>query len=174
MSVKTLTKTMTVNVFYVILICLLCSYIGISSAASFEQEVLDAHNFYRARHNAPPLELNDDLSDLATDWAKYLLATKRMEHRENSGYGENIYMAVGGDLDGSDAVKSWYDEIEDYNWRRPSFQMNTGHFTQVVWKGSKELGVGFAKCGNTIYVVCNYDPPGNYINMFQKNVSPAN
>ncbi|KAL7741057.1 hypothetical protein ACLKA6_013490 [Drosophila palustris] len=177
MSVKTLHKKMSVNVFYVILICLLCSYLGISSAAtveSFEQEVLDAHNFYRARHNAPPLRLDDDLSELATEWAQHLLATRRMEHREDSGYGENIYMAMGGDLDPKDAVKSWYDEIEDYDWSRPSFQMDTGHFTQVVWKGSKELGVGVAKRGNTMYVVCNYNPPGNYMNMFKKNVIPAN
>lgn len=68
-----------------------------------------------------------------------------MEHRQNSGYGENIYMASGGRLTGTDAVRSWYDEIKQYNWRSPSFQMNTGHFTQVVWKGSQQLGVGYAR-----------------------------
>lgn len=36
----------------------------------FEQEVLEAHNAYRAKHNAPPLELDDNLSQLATSWAK--------------------------------------------------------------------------------------------------------
>lgn len=166
---------MNVNNLFVIFICLLCSFLGVSSAASaksFEKEVLDAHNSYRARHNAPPLQLNDKLSNLATDWAKYLLANNRMEHRKNSGYGENIYMASGGNLAGTDAVRSWYNEIKYYNWNHPSFQMNTGHFTQVVWKSSKKLGVGFARRGNTIYVVCNYDPPGNYMNQFQQNVSP--
>lgn len=68
-----------------------------------------------------------------------------MEHRQNSGYGENIYMASGGNLKGADAVRSWYEEIGQYNWNSPSFQGNTGHFTQVVWKSSTELGVGFAK-----------------------------
>jgi len=68
-----------------------------------------------------------------------------MEHRKNSGYGENIYMASGGNLAGTDAVRSWYNEIKYYNWNHPSFQMNTGHFTQVVWKSSKKLGVGFAR-----------------------------
>ncbi|XP_064535158.1 Golgi-associated plant pathogenesis-related protein 1 isoform X1 [Drosophila montana] len=145
---------------------------GYDSQESFEQEVLKAHNAHRAQHNAPPLELDGSLNKLATNWAQHLLANNRMEHRQNSGYGENIYMASGGNLGGADAVDSWYNEINDYNWRSPSFQMNTGHFTQVVWKSSKRLGVGFARRGNTIYVVCNYDPPGNYNNMYRENVSP--
>lgn len=47
-----------------------------------------------------------------------------------------------------------------------------GHFTQVVWKGSTELGVGMATNGNKVYVVGQYRPPGN-INTkeyFEKNV----
>ncbi|XP_032595508.1 Golgi-associated plant pathogenesis-related protein 1 [Drosophila grimshawi] len=142
------------------------------STQAFEQEVLKAHNSYRTRHNAPPLQLNEQLSKLSTDWAKYLLAKNRMEHRQNSGYGENIYMASGGNLTGTDAVTSWYNEIHQYNWQRPSFQSNTGHFTQVVWRSSTQLGVGFARRGNTIYVVCNYDPPGNFMNQFPENVHP--
>ena len=48
-----------------------------------------------------------------------------------------------------------------------------GHFTQVVWKGTKEMGVGraTARSGN-IYVVANYSPPGNMQGAFQANVFP--
>lgn len=51
--------------------------------------------------------------------------------------------------------------------------MHTGHFTQVVWKGSKEMGVGraTARSGN-IYVVANYAPGGNMQGSFQANVLP--
>ncbi|XP_068151979.1 Golgi-associated plant pathogenesis-related protein 1 [Drosophila tropicalis] len=142
------------------------------SAQEFQREVLNAHNTYRALHDAKPLMLSAKLNQLATQWAQHLLATNSMQHRQNSGYGENIYMASGGNLSGTDAVRSWYNEVTQYNWQRPSFQMNTGHFTQVVWKNSTELGVGFAKRGNTIFVVCNYNPPGNYNNMYRENVSP--
>ncbi|XP_030384505.1 Golgi-associated plant pathogenesis-related protein 1-like [Scaptodrosophila lebanonensis] len=142
------------------------------SRDKFAREVLDAHNAYRKDHGAPPLRLNQEVSKIATQWAEHLLSNNTMQHRPNNRYGENIYWASGGNLTGTDAVRSWYNEINQYSWRRPSFQTKTGHFTQVVWKASRELGVGFARRGNTIYVVCNYDPPGNYANMFQQNVAP--
>lgn len=43
-----------------------------------------------------------------------------------------------------EAVKAWYDEIKSYNFDKAEFTPQTGHFTQVVWKGSQKLGVGFA------------------------------
>ena len=51
--------------------------------------------------------------------------------------------------------------------------MHPGHFTQLVWKGSKEMGVGraTARSGN-IYVVANYAPTGNMQGAFQANVLP--
>ena len=54
--------------------------------------------------------------------------------------------------------------------------MDTGHFTQLVWKGSSELGVGTAtgkKRGmNCLYVVFRYKKGGNISNRgyFEKNV----
>jgi pathogenesis-related protein 1 len=37
-----------------------------------------------------------------------------------------------------------------------------GHYTQVVWKNSMEVGGGMAICDNKSQVwVCNYNPPGN-------------
>ena len=48
-----------------------------------------------------------------------------------------------------------------------------GHFTQVVWKGSKEIGVGKAqgRDGKTI-VVASYRPAGNMVGSFRDNVLP--
>lgn len=66
-----------------------------------------------------------------------------LQHRKNNKYGENLFMSTGiGTKIHELAVKSWYDEIQNYNFNRPGFSPNTGHFTQVVWKTSKELGVG--------------------------------
>jgi hypothetical protein len=79
------------------------------------------------------------------------------------------------DAIGAEATDAWYDEIKLYSFNRPGFSMGTGHFTQVVWKGSKKLGVGFATTGNgkSLYVVAQYSPPGNYMGQFGQNVLPA-
>ena len=49
-----------------------------------------------------------------------------------------------------------------------------GHFTQVVWKSSRQLGVGKAKSsdGRQVFVVCMYHPAGNYVGRYKENVSP--
>lgn len=55
--------------------------------------------------------------------------------------------------------------------------METGHFTQVVWKSSITLGIGKAvvpkgnmKC---TYIVARYRPAGNYMGKFQAEVLPG-
>ncbi|XP_076139737.1 GLI pathogenesis-related 2 [Alosa pseudoharengus] len=147
------------------------------TGSAFEKETLEAHNTYRQRHGAAPLTLNKDLSRSAQKWAEYLLASKKMQHSQ-ADYGENLYYAWSSapkQLKGKEAVDSWYNEIKNYSFSRPGFQSNTGHFTQVVWKGSEKLGVGLATDGKTTFVVCQYLPAGNISNpgYFEKNVLPA-
>ena len=46
-----------------------------------------------------------------------------------------------------------------------------GHFTQVVWKASKEFGVGKAKTRDgKWFVVANYYPAGNVQGSYAENV----
>ena len=52
------------------------------------------------------------------------------------------------------------------------FHSAVGHFTQMVWKDSKELGVGKAIKGQHVFVVCNFRPMGNQLNGFKENVLP--
>ncbi len=54
------------------------------------------------------------------------------------------------------------------------FNSGIGHFTQVVWKGSQEVGFGKAhgKDGR-VFVVGNYHPAGNVMGQFEENVFPA-
>ena len=47
----------------------------------------------------------------------------------------------------------------------------SGHFTQVVWKESRELGFGYAQASNGAwYYCCNYYPAGNMQGQFPPNV----
>lgn len=51
-------------------------------------------------------------------------------------------------------------------------QTLSGHFTQVIWKNSTYLGVGAVVWEKGLFVVCNYEPPGNIIGAFVVNVPP--
>lgn len=78
---------------------------------------------------------------------------------------------MGAKINGKVPVKNWYDEIKKFRFGFTQFTMETGHFTQVIWKNSKELGIGMVEKNNgEIYVVANYDPPGNYQGQFQQMV----
>lgn len=68
----------------------------------------------------------------------------QLVHSSNNKYGENLLLHYR-DVTGEEVVKAWYEEIDQYNFRAAKFNWNSGHFTQVVWKNSKELGVGIAK-----------------------------
>ncbi|XP_043914400.1 uncharacterized protein LOC122790830 [Protopterus annectens] len=141
----------------------------------FEKEFLDAHNAYRKQHGAPPLQLSKDLCKSSQKWADHLLAIRTLKHSQ-SDMGENLYYKQSSgiyDISGKEPVESWYKEIENYNFSRPGFQSNTGHFTQVVWKDSTEVGVGKATDGKGLFfVVGQYSPAGNVTNLgyFEKNV----
>ncbi|XP_033877142.3 uncharacterized protein LOC117412703 isoform X1 [Acipenser ruthenus] len=148
----------------------------VTSGKNFDCEFLAAHNTYRQLHGAEPLRLNRALCKSAQSWAEHMLAIKTMKHSSTSN-GENLYYAwssASNNIAGSKAVDSWYSEIKDYSFSNPGFGSNTGHFTQVVWKSSTELGVGKATDGNTVYVVGHYSPAGNITNpgYFQSNVLP--
>uniref|UniRef100_A0A1A9VV03 SCP domain-containing protein n=1 Tax=Glossina austeni TaxID=7395 RepID=A0A1A9VV03_GLOAU len=140
-------------------------------ADAFEDECLKSHNKYRDMHGCPPLVLNKELNTYSTEWAEHLVRTDKFEHRTDNRYGENLYCTSGSSTPkAEDAVKSWYDEISKYNYKNAGFHANTGHFTQVVWKKSKQLGVGRATKDRTTIVVCNYEPQGNVVDHFPENV----
>ena len=142
---------------------------------AFRNEALSVHNDYRSNHNAPPLKLNSKLNDIAQKYAEQLAKKDTMVHSKNKmdgqDLGENLFMCGGYMITGKDMTKAWYDEIYDYDFKKPDFKSGTGHFTQVVWVGSKEVGFGAAKSkSGNYYGVANYFPPGNYIGEFEENV----
>ena len=106
-----------------------------------KKETLKSHKDYREIHGAKKLKWDIKLEKFAQDWCSYLAANDKWEHSKDSGYGENLYKSsswtqgqgstASTDGAGTNAVKSWYDEIKDYNFNSPGFSSGTGHFTQV-------------------------------------------
>jgi uncharacterized protein YkwD len=143
-----------------------------------------AHNHFRRLHvGTPDVEWDTGMAAEAQVWADKLAGLGYMEHsRPNppGSYGENLFFAANTAPNFNpscyDAVKAWYDEIKDYDFGNPTFAAATGHFTQVVWKTSTKIGMGFASAKSgpftKVFAVARYKKAGN-MNMpgyFKANV----
>ena len=142
---------------------------------NFQEEALRAHNDYRRKHHSPNLTLNNDLNRIAQNYANKIAKEYSLQHSNNEykgePLGENIYMVNGMKPTGRDMTKSWYDEINKYNFNSKQFIKGTGHFTQIVWKNSKQVGFGIAQAPDGSYFcVANYYPCGNFLGEFEDNV----
>ena len=132
---------------------------------------IKAHNAARAKHCAQPLVWSSTIAKVAQAWADQLKAKGCVfGHSNNNKYGENLGAGTIGALDPESTVAMWYDEIKLYKFPNGGFSMQTGHFTQLVWTDTTQVGCGHVQCnGNDIYV-CNYNPPGNWEGQYKDHV----
>ncbi|KAM7175731.1 Golgi-associated plant pathogenesis-related protein 1 [Macrochelys suwanniensis] len=150
---------------------------GKSASKQFAEEVLKTHNDYRKKHGVPPLKLCKKLNSGAQQYAGTLASTRVLQHSpesSNGKCGENLAWASY-DQPGKEVAERWYAEIKNYNFQNPGFSSGTGHFTAMVWKNTKKMGVGKAAANDgSTFVVARYDPPGNVVNpgFYEENVLP--
>ena len=109
------------------------------------------------------------------------IAQRRADHlrKANCGfdhsggeYGENLAAATTGSMSPMGVVDMWYAEVAQFDFVHGGFSMDTGHFTQLVWRGTTQVGCGTTTCNDMQIWVCNYDPSGNYEGEFRTNVLP--
>ncbi|KAF2858475.1 pathogenesis-related protein precursor, partial [Piedraia hortae CBS 480.64] len=153
---------------------------------SYKGKCLSAHNVHRANHSAPDIQWDDGLASTAAKIA----ATCNYAHNtemDGGGYGQNI--AAGIKPEHVDAVITnlfYNSEVSafdgNYGQANPSSNFESwGHFTQVVWKASGQVGCatqdcssqGLANAGGGVpafFTVCNYKSPGNFAGEYDKNV----
>ena len=142
----------------------------------FDLKAIKSHlDVLRSKHRATAFIFDKTITTQAQTWATHLSQTNTFSH-SGCKYGENIAM-VGSSAPIIDATKQvvesidlWYKEISNYDYNKPGFSSNTGHFTSLVWKKSSHVGIGVAVKGTTCYVVMNFDPPGNLQGDFPTNV----
>ncbi|KAJ5717270.1 PR-1-like protein [Penicillium malachiteum] len=141
---------------------------------SYEDKVLYSHNIHRINHTVSNLAWNDTLSDAAYDWA-----TKFVFQHHTSGWGQNIAGSSPHATISQHVSELWYNGEEgyytsSYGQANPPSGPVTGHFTQIVWKGSKTVGCATIDCRDQPlgmwYTVCNYYPPGNWRGQYAENV----
>ena len=152
---------------------------------------LNEHNYYRSLHGVLSLKLNKTLNSFAQNWADELINTGNFQHDPENRVaqtGENLYSGwrspFGPEPDASkESVKAWYDEIEFYNYADSEREIaakfsKIGHFTQLIWDDTTDIGLGFAEKKDesngmiTTVVVTKYWPAGNMMNAMKKHVFP--
>jgi hypothetical protein len=141
---------------------------GVSPAE--QQTLLSLHNSYRAQHCVPALTWSAELAASAQRWADKCSLMFHSPRDRSQRYSENL--AWGGDRSADSVVDAWYREVDEYNYAKPGFASATGHFTQMIWKGVKQVGCGVATCylGAVRFWVCHYAPQGNWAGQFPQNV----
>jgi pathogenesis-related protein 1 len=128
------------------------------------QALLQAHNSVRYQVGVPPLVWSNQLATVAQGWADHLLATHTFEHSPGNEYGENLFMIRGGSATVFEVVYGWADEAEDYDLRTNTCTTGEcGHYTQIVWSTTREVGCAIAADQAEEIWVCEYYPPGNYV-----------
>jgi Cysteine-rich secretory protein family len=150
---------------------------GAGGAPPDMSDMLKAHNERRARHCVPPLAWSPALAQAAQAYAEKCILGQHGSTGENMANwvtiknGEPVLPARTNRQIFEDV---WYCEINNYDFNAPQivggFKQNcdppvNGHFTQVVWKGTQQLGCGRATCTingqQGTNWVCRYSPEGN-------------
>jgi uncharacterized protein YkwD len=127
------------------------------------REMLAAHNAVRARVHVAPLVWSDRLAVRSQEWASTLLERGQFAHRPNSPFGENLFEITGAPATAARVVNDWAEESKNYDYASNRCSGVCGHYTQIVWAGTREVGCGVARGPNREVWVCNYDPPGNWV-----------
>lgn len=148
----------------------------LSTQAGIDQ-ILEAHNQPRQAVGVPDLQWSTELATSAQRWADQLLATNSFQHspatlRNGGRIGENLASrsssAPGGSLSTpARAIAGWVDEQSDYNYATNSCTPGKmcGHYTQMVWAETTEVGCALARNANATREVwvCHYSPSGNVV-----------
>jgi pathogenesis-related protein 1 len=146
---------------------------GSSLTAEDENAILEYHNQLRSAVGVAPLKWSPTLAKVAQRYADELAHSGGFDHSPQRIYGENLLSGNGKPSDMMRAITtSWRDESTYYVPGTPMpkdlWGFKSAHYTQVVWSGTTEVGVGRAiyltgmRAGCWV-IVANYNPPGNKV-----------
>lgn len=134
-------------------------------------ELLAAHNGERGTVGVTTLTWNEDLARDAKIWADQLAKQDKMRHSgrdARKGIGENLWAGTTGRFSPTRMINAFIREKQFFkpglfpdvtttgNWG------DVGHYTQLIWPDTKELGCAITGNGKTDYLVCRYKPSGNW------------
>lgn len=138
----------------------------------FAQQLLAEHNRARDEAGVPRLKWSDELARKAQAWAERLASEGQLRHASRSetrGAGENLWAGSAGYYAPNQMIGAFLDEKRHFvratfprvsrtgNWQ------DVGHYTQVVWRNTQQVGCAVARGGSDDFLVCRYWPAGNWV-----------
>ena len=147
---------------------------GSNLTSAEADELVQYHNKTRQEVGGGPVRWSPTLAKYAQEWADEIARSGNVRHQTPFRYGENLFNAHYSNREVAviESAQSWYGEKQFYTPGTPfpadwgNFQ--AGHYTQMVWSGTNEIGAGKAviqqgEFKGWLVVVCNYNPPGNMV-----------
>ncbi|GAB4230123.1 MAG: CAP domain-containing protein [Elainellaceae cyanobacterium] len=136
--------------------------------SSMADEILNAHNQYRAAVGVPPLTWSNTLANHAQESANYLVSLGDIQHSQGTGEGENLWMGPSGNYSYAQMIESFGNEQQYFTGgvfpdvSSTGQWQDVGHYTQIVWRDTTEVGCAIASVNGNDILVCRYSPPGNF------------
>uniref|UniRef100_A0A0E0LGY7 SCP domain-containing protein n=1 Tax=Oryza punctata TaxID=4537 RepID=A0A0E0LGY7_ORYPU len=137
-------------------------------AQDLPEDYVYPHNATRAAVGVWPVTWNDTVASYAASYAAELNAGGcQLQPSDSLEYGENLYFSSESSSTPADAVATWASEEPWYDHDTNSCSApdggSCGHYTQVVWYNSTDIGCATVACDGDagVIIACNYWPPGN-------------
>lgn len=139
-----------------------------SLSAKEKEEILAAHNKYRAELKLPFLTWDEGLAKSAQNWAYRVRNAHALTHSPRGG--ENLWAGTKGEFTYTAMVDGWGIEKQYYAGgvfpevaKQSRGWFTVGHYTQIIWRSTQKVGCGIATNTTRDYLVCHYDPVGNVV-----------
>lgn len=136
---------------------------------AFAAAALEAHNVERRLVGVPDLAWSPALADEAAVWAYQLARMGQMVHDNQRAHGENLWMNTADRRTIASMIGGWSVERNIYivGARHPDVSTtghwkDVGHYTQMVWANTTQVGCAVARGQGKDFLVCRYDPIGNW------------
>ena len=145
--------------------------------ATQRQTILDIHNRERVAVGVQPLTWSDTVAASAQSWANHIVSLNlgpqgfppHAPWDQRSGQGENLAWGTKGAFPVATFVEGWASERPNYVPGSPIEQTLGspnrvyGHYTQMVWSTTTQIGCALGSDAYQDYLVCRYSPSGNFL-----------
>lgn len=141
-------------------------------ATVLADRLLAAHNKERVSLKIAPLVWSETLAAHARTWAKVLAVRAVLDHSPSAdrlSEGENLWSGTAGEYTPEEMIESFLEERAMF--KRAIFPKvsstgdwhDVGHYTQIIWQNTREVGCAIESNKNDDYLVCRYSAPGNVV-----------